>query len=107
VPVLHITEENFNSEVMNSELPVLVVFWAEWCAPCRMFSPVIEEVISGLEGKMKIGKVNIDESPELAERFGVSTIPTLILFRDVEVVNRWTGAMSKEELLEKLSRKLL
>ncbi len=104
--VLHITEENFDLEVINSELPVLVDFWADWCVPCRIFAPVIEDIVVDLGGKIKIGKLNIDEFPELAKRFNVSTIPTLILFKNGKVVDRWIGAMSKEQLLEKVNAKL-
>ena len=95
---MEITNVNFEEKVLNASEPVLVDFWAEWCAPCRMLSPVIDEV-AGLYGdKAKIGKVNIDEQPELAERFGVMSNPTLILFKNGTVTDRSVGVIGKDKI---------
>ena len=93
-----LTKENFESEVLNSQIPVLVDFWATWCGPCRMLSPVIEELAEELDGKVKIGKVNIDEQLGLAIKYRVEVIPTLILFNNGEVQKRNTGFLTKEEV---------
>lgn len=99
--VLTITAENFESEVMKSDKPVLLDFWASWCGPCRMVSPVVEEIANENPG-IKVGKVNVDEQPELAQRFGVMSIPTLIVFKNGQVVNQSVGARPKAALLELL-----
>ena len=93
-----LTKENFESEVLNSQIPVLVDFWATWCGPCRMLSPVIEDLAKELDGKVKIGKVNIDEQLGLAIKYKVEVIPTLILFNNGEVQKRNTGFLTKEEV---------
>ncbi|HKM22941.1 MAG TPA: thioredoxin [Lachnospiraceae bacterium] len=98
---LHITKENFEQEVLQSDKPVLVDFWASWCGPCRMLLPVIEELADEDTGA-KICKINIDEQPELAEQFKVMTIPTLIVFKNGEVVTSSIGAKPKNEILEML-----
>ncbi|WP_322174107.1 thioredoxin [Acutalibacter caecimuris] len=95
-----ITTENFEAEVLGSQLPVLVDFWAEWCGPCRMFSPIIDEFAQANPDKVKVGKVNVDEQPELAARFGVMSIPTAILFRAGEAVDTRVGVQPKEALEE-------
>ncbi len=103
MPVLHLDTKNFNSEVLNeSKLPVLVDFWAEWCGPCRMIAPVIDDLAKDLDGKLKVGKVNIDEAGELAAQYNVLSIPTLLVFKNGQVVNQMVGAMSKDQLLAKL-----
>lgn len=96
---LHITTENFENEVLNSDKPVLVDFWATWCGPCRMLLPVIEELAEEVTDA-KICKVNVDEEPELAERFSVMTIPTLITFKNGQVVNTSIGVKPKEAILK-------
>ena len=94
-----ITNANFEEEVIKSEIPVLVDFWATWCGPCRMVGPVVSEIAEEFEGKVKVGKVNVDEEDELAERFGVQSIPTIILFKNGEEADRSVGVISKEEIL--------
>ena len=93
-------EVNFENEVLKSDKPVLVDFWASWCGPCRMLSPVISELAEEYEGRVKVGKVNVDEEPELASKFDVMSIPTLLVFEDGELVNRAVGARPKEMILD-------
>jgi thioredoxin 1 len=104
--VVHVTNENFEQEVLNSDLPVLVDFWAEWCGPCRMIGPVVEEIAKDLEGKLKVGKVNVDEAQELAGQYRIMSIPSLLLFKGGEVVTQVVGAMSKDQLLAKIKPKM-
>lgn len=92
---IKITESNFEQEVLGADIPVLVDFWADWCGPCRMLAPVLKEIADGYEGKVKVGKVNVDEEPELAGKFSVASIPTLILFKDGEIVNTSVGVRPK------------
>ena len=99
---LHLTEKNFESEVTKSASPVLVDFWAEWCGPCKMISPIIEEIASELQGKLKVAKVNVDNEGNLAAKFNIMSIPTLLVFKNGEVVNQIIGAMPKAQLLAKL-----
>lgn len=96
--VLHITNENFEAEVLNSDIPVLVDFWATWCGPCQMLGPVIDEVAEEV-GDAKICKINVDEQQELAVKYGVMTIPTLIVFKNGEVVKKSSGFIPKSEVL--------
>lgn len=98
---LHVTLENFESEVLSSDKPVLVDFWAEWCGPCKMLLPTIETLAEEVT-HAKICKVNVDEQPELAARYKVMNIPTLIVFKDGQAVNRSMGVQSKEAILEML-----
>lgn len=98
---MKLTSDNFKTEVLESEIPVLVDFWAEWCGPCRMVLPIVEE-LSGELTDVKIGKVNVDEQPELAMEYKIMTIPTLMVFKNGEVANKAIGAMSKAEILELL-----
>ena len=98
-----LTAENFKSEVVESTQPVLVDFWAEWCGPCRMMAPAIEEMATEFEGVAKIGKVDVDSHPELAGSFGIQSIPTLVFFNDGEVVDAAIGAVSKQVLVDKLN----
>ena len=91
-------ENNFENEVMKSEIPVLIDFYAEWCGPCRMMAPVVEQFAEEYEGSIKIGKINVDEESELAARFGVQSIPSFIFIKDGKVVDRVTGAMPRPVL---------
>ena len=95
---LHITRSNFESEVLCSNKPVLVDFWAPWCGPCRMVSPIVDE-IANERLDIKVGKVNIDEEPELAASFGVMSIPTLVVFKDGAIANHSIGAKPKNQIL--------
>lgn len=96
--VVKLTRDNFEEEVINSKLPVLVDFWAVWCGPCQMQGPVVEEAAKVLEGKLKVAKLNVDEEGELAQKYSVMSIPTLILFQDGEVVKKEVGFHSLEEI---------
>jgi thioredoxin 1 len=100
--VLTFSDQSFDEQVKASPEPVLVDFWAEWCGPCKMLAPVLEEVAAELNGKLRIAKVNIDENLELARRFDVMSIPTLILFREGEPQLRLVGAKGKGQLLQEL-----
>lgn len=97
-----ITKENFDSEVMHSELPVLIDFWADWCGPCRMLSPVISEIAEEYAGKVKVGKINVDEQPELSDAFGVQSIPMVVLIKDGKTVNTSVGYRPKADILAML-----
>ena len=100
---LHLDEKNFENEVLKSPIPVLVDFWAEWCGPCKMIGPIIDQLSSELQGKMKITKVNVDEAQELAGRFNVMSIPTLLIFKGGKPVDQIVGALPKDKLLAKLN----
>jgi thioredoxin 1 len=95
--VKHVTKNDFDTEISGSNLPVLVDFWAPWCGPCRMLSPVLDELAGEMNGKVKILKVNVDEEPELASKFGVMSIPTVIAFKQGKATNKVVGFRSKEE----------
>ena len=99
---IEINDGNFENEVVKSELPVLVDFWATWCGPCKMLAPIVAEIAAEREGSLKVGKVNVDESPELAARFGIMSIPAVLLFKDGKVAAQTVGYMSKDELVAKL-----
>ncbi len=96
---IKITNENFEAEVLKSEIPVLVDFWAAWCGPCRMLAPAVAQIAAECEGKIKVGKVNVDEQPELAQRFGIMSIPTVLVFKDGKKVNQSIGLVPKDKLL--------
>ena len=104
--LVHLTEDNFEQEVKNSDLPVLVDFWAEWCGPCKMISPIIDEIANELNGKLKVGKVDVDQASELAAKFNIMSIPTLLILKQGEPVDQIIGAVSKDALLNKLKKYL-
>ena len=96
---LKLTQDNFEQEVLKADKPVLVDFWAPWCGPCRMVSPIVEEIAGEVADRAKVGKVNVDEEPELAARYGVMSIPTLIVVKDGKVVSSTVGAQPKQAIL--------
>ena len=95
--VVTLTQENFETEVLKSSKPVLVDFWAEWCGPCKMISPLLDELAAEYDGKVKIAKINTDEQQQLASQYGVSSIPTLLFFKNGQVVNQMIGARGKRD----------
>jgi thioredoxin len=97
-----VTEQSFENEVVQSSVPVLVDFWAAWCGPCRAIAPTVEELAGEYSGKLKVVKVDVDENPEVSSRYGVQSIPTLLIFKNGEVVERMVGAYPKNMLLQKL-----
>jgi thioredoxin 1 len=101
--ILEFTEANFDAEVMSSDKPVLVDFWAPWCAPCRAVGPTVDAIADSFAGKAKVGKVNIDEHPAIAAKFGVQSIPTIIVVKDGAVADTFVGIRDEETLSESLS----
>ena len=98
--VIELTKENFDEVVMGSDIPVIVDFWAEWCGPCKMINPLIEELASTYKGRIIVGKVNVDEQKELVAKYGVKTVPTVYFVKDAEPKERFTGSESKENYIE-------
>jgi len=97
-----VTDQNFHSEVETANLPVLLDLWAAWCGPCRVIAPVVEQLAAELSGRVKVGKLNVDENPRTAERFGVRSIPTLLVFKGGREVDRLVGALPRQEILDHL-----
>jgi thioredoxin 1 len=102
--VLQLTDDNFRTEVLESSIPVLVDFWAPWCGPCRMLAPTIEELSREYDGKVKVCKLNTDESPETAGGFGISSIPTVLVFKNGQVVDRLVGLNPKKKFQDMLNQ---
>lgn len=98
--VIKVTSKNFEEEVSKSNVPVLLDFWASWCGPCKMVSPVVDAVAEEVEGRVKVGKINVDEEQELAKSFSIMSIPTLIVINNGKLVNQAVGVRSKEEILD-------
>ena len=103
---VHFSDASFKKEVLESELPVMVDFWATWCGPCKMIAPFVEELAKEYVGKMKIGKLNVDENPKVATQFGVMSIPTIIFFKKGKVMEQAVGALSKNDLKKKIEHNL-
>ncbi|MFA5038704.1 MAG: thioredoxin [Candidatus Omnitrophota bacterium] len=103
---VHLSDANFKKEVLESKVPCLVDFWAEWCGPCRRVAPVIEEIAEEFQGKCKVAKLNVDEGGKTASDYGVMSIPTLMFFKDGQVVEQIVGAVAKEELKTKIEELL-
>ncbi|HLX96677.1 MAG TPA: thioredoxin [Verrucomicrobiae bacterium] len=101
-PTIEITEGNFEAEVLKAGQPVLVDFWAEWCGPCKMLAPVLDEIAAEQNGRVKVAKVNVDDHPDLAARFGVRSIPTLLYFADGQLRHQTVGVVSRTTILSKL-----
>ena len=104
---IEITDQNFNELVMNAEVPVLLDIWAPWCGPCRMISPIIDEVAEEFEGRALVGKVNVDSNPKISEMFNIKSIPTLIFMQKDELVQRFAGLVPKPNLAEILEELIL
>ena len=103
---LEITDTNFQEVVLNSNKPVLVDFWATWCGPCRTVGPIVDELATDLEGKAIVGKVNVDDNSETPQTYGIRSIPTLLIFKNGEIVDKLVGAVPKSQLLEKLEAQM-
>jgi thioredoxin 1 len=103
---IEVTDATFEQEVLKSDLPVLVDFWATWCGPCKMIAPVVEELANELSGKLKVGKVDVDNNQQIAMQFGIRSIPTLLIFKGGRVVDQLVGAIPKNTLVDKLSKHL-
>lgn len=103
---LHVTDATFDAEVLKSSTPVLVDFWAEWCGPCRMIGPVVEEMAGEYEGKAKITKVDVDSNPQISMKFGIRSIPTLLIFKNGQIVDQIVGAVPKSILKKQLDAQL-
>lgn len=104
INVIKLTESNFAEQVVESSTPVLVDFWAEWCGPCKMLAPVLDELAGEYQGKIKVGKVNIDECPGVANEYGIRAIPTLLIFKDGQVAEQVVGLRSKRDLKANLDK---
>ncbi len=99
---VHVTDSTFDAQVLKSDIPVLTDFWAEWCGPCKMITPILEEIAEDYAGQIKIAKVDVDENNQIAMKLGVQSIPTVILFKNGQAVERLVGAMPKERLLSRI-----
>ncbi len=106
MPVIHLTDENFDQEVKNSTTPVLVDFWAAWCGPCRMMAPTIDEIADEYEGKLKVAKINVDENPSKTLEYKIMSIPNMKIFKQGKVVDEIIGVVPKEELIKHIEKVL-
>lgn len=104
--IIILTKDNFEKEVIQSDMPILIDFWASWCGPCRAVAPIMEELAGEFDGKVKIGKVNVDEEGELAAKFRIMSIPTLMLYKGGQMVEKVIGARSKDEFVQLLNKNL-
>jgi thioredoxin 1 len=104
--VLHFSDSNFKKDVLESDLPVMVDFWATWCGPCKIIAPFVEELAKEYKSKMKIGKVNVDENPRVASHYGIMSIPTLIFIKGGKVMDQASGVLSKAELKKKIEENI-
>ena len=100
---VEVTDANFKNEVLDSQTPVLVDFWATWCGPCKMIAPIVEELATEYNGKMKFGKLDVDANPQVSMQFGIRSIPTLLVFKGGKVVDQIIGAIPKRNLVDKIS----
>ena len=101
---VEITDENFSKEVLSSEVPVIVDFWAEWCGPCKMLSPIFEELASEYQGKIVFGKCDVDSNPQMPAKYGINSIPSMLFFKDGNIVDQHTGLLAKPQLKAKIDR---
>ena len=100
---VNITDNNFETEVLKSDKPVIIDFWAEWCGPCKAIAPIVEQLVDEYEGKLKVGKVDVDENPQTSINYGVRSIPTLLIFKNGEVKETIIGAVPKTHIVEKVN----
>lgn len=103
---IEFTDANFDEEVIKSDIPVLVDFWAVWCGPCKMIAPLVEELAGEYQGKVKVGKVDVDNNPDVSVKYGIRSIPTLLIFRDGKIVDQIIGAVPKQAMAQKLDAQL-
>jgi thioredoxin 1 len=103
---IEVTDANFQKEVLESKTPVLVDFWAEWCGPCKMIAPVVEQLAKDFDGKLKVGKVDVDSNQQTSMAFGIRSIPTLLIFKNGKVVEQIVGAVPKQALADKVTKHL-
>ena len=101
--LIQLTDSNFDSEIANEDTPILVDFWAVWCGPCKMIAPELEKLYEEKQGVLRIGKLNVDENRDTAIKYGITSIPTLLLFKDGQMVKKLIGAMSKDKILDEIS----
>ena len=104
--IQHFTDSNFKKEVLEAKLPVVVDFWAVWCAPCKMITPVVEELAKEYSGKVKIGKLDVDSNPQSASAYGIMSIPSLIFFKNGKVMDQVTGALNRASLKQKIEENI-